>query len=52
MDLHAKFALGLPYKNFLDKYGTAPQKDRWRQAFEAMSLTPPRSSCWPGSSDR
>jgi thiol-disulfide isomerase/thioredoxin len=39
MDLHAKFALGLPYKDFLNKYATAPQKDRWRQAFEAMSQT-------------
>ncbi len=39
MDLHAKFGLGLPLKSFLEKYGTPPQKDRWRQAFETMSLT-------------
>ena len=52
MDLHAKFALGLPYKSFLDKYGTAPQKDRWRQAFETISLTAAQKSCWPGSNGR
>src|ERR1700722_16677573 len=39
MDMHAKFNLGLPYKSFLEKYANSGQKDRWRQAFETMSLT-------------
>ena len=48
MDLHAKYALGLPYKSFLEKYGTALQKDRWQQAFAAMSLTPAQKELLSG----
>ena len=39
MDLHARFAQALPLKEFLAKYGTDAQKDRWRQVHEKIALT-------------
>jgi hypothetical protein len=39
MNLFPKYELGLPYAEFLARYGTEPQKQRWRQVHEQVALT-------------
>lgn len=39
LDLFAKFQAGLPLAQFLDRYGTEPQKQRWRQVHGEVKLT-------------
>jgi thiol-disulfide isomerase/thioredoxin len=39
MQLFSRFAAGLPLNDFLARYGTPPQQQRWKQAFEAVQLT-------------
>src|SRR5947208_3270393 len=39
MSLFDKFALGLPYAEFLARHGTAAHQDRWRQMSERFALT-------------
>jgi hypothetical protein len=39
MNLHDKFALGLTLPDFLAKYATDPQKQRWRGVNEQVALT-------------
>jgi len=38
MNFNARFADGLPYAAFLDKYGTADQKQRWKAVYDAVKL--------------
>jgi thiol-disulfide isomerase/thioredoxin len=38
MNFNAKFADGLPYAAFLEKYGTAEHKQRWRAVYDAVAL--------------
>jgi hypothetical protein len=40
MNLSEKFALGLPYADFLARYANDNQKQRWRQVYEQVALTP------------
>jgi thiol-disulfide isomerase/thioredoxin len=39
MDLYARFEQGMPLANFLAKYATDGQKDRWRQVHGKLALT-------------
>ena len=39
MNLHEKYMLGLPYQDFLNKYGTDAHKSRWKQLHEQITLT-------------
>lgn len=39
MQIFSRFAAALALNDFLSKYGTSPQQQRWRQAFEAVQLT-------------
>lgn len=39
MNLFEKYQLGLPYREFLQKYGTDAHKARWGQVFEDVALT-------------
>ena len=38
MDFAAKFAEGLPYADFLQKYGSPDQRQRWSDFFDCVSL--------------
>jgi hypothetical protein len=40
MNLFDKFPLGLTYAEFLARYATDAQKQRWRQVHEQVALTP------------
>jgi hypothetical protein len=40
MNLFDKFQLGLPYEEFLARYGTDVHKQRWRQVHGQVALTP------------
>ena len=40
MDLAAKFAEGLPYSDFLAKYGSDEHRRRWQALHEQVKLTP------------
>jgi hypothetical protein len=40
MNLFDKFQQGLSYSDFLARYANDGQKQRWRQAYEQVSLTP------------
>src|SRR5579885_1360310 len=40
MSLFAKFQAGLPYADFLARYANDGQKQRWRQVYEQVKLTP------------
>lgn len=39
MNLYEKYQLGLPYGDFLQRYGTDAHKDRWKQVHEQVALT-------------
>ena len=39
MDYAAKFAAGLSYRDFLEKYGKDDQKARWQQVHDLVQLT-------------
>lgn len=38
MNFNAKFSDGLPYAEFLEKYGTPEHKQRWQTIYDAVSL--------------
>ena len=38
MDFASKFAEGLPYADFLQKYGSPDQRQRWNDFFQCVSL--------------
>src|SRR5688572_8584254 len=40
MNLFQKFQTGLPYADFIERYATDVQKDRWRQVHGQVALTP------------
>jgi hypothetical protein len=40
MNLIDKFQVGLPYADFLARYANDGQKQRWRQVFEQVALSP------------
>lgn len=40
MDLFAKFQAGLPYAEFLARYGSAADRQRWAHVHEQVTLTP------------
>jgi thiol-disulfide isomerase/thioredoxin len=40
MNLFDKFSVGLPYDDFLGRYATDNQKERWSKLREQVSLTP------------
>jgi thiol-disulfide isomerase/thioredoxin len=40
MPLFDKFSAALPFDAFLDRYGSAAHRDRWRQVLEQVTLTP------------
>ncbi len=40
MDWRAKYQQGLPYGEFLERYGSEVHRERWRRVYEAVSLTP------------
>ena len=40
MNLFQKYQLGLPYADFIARYATDVQKDRWRQVQDQVALTP------------
>ena len=44
MNLHEKYKLGLPYQDFLNKYGTDAHKTRWKQFHEQVTLTDAQKS--------
>ena len=39
MNLYEKYKLGLPYQDFLNKYGTDAHKERWKQMLAQVVLT-------------
>jgi len=39
MNLFGKFQLGHPYNDFLDRYATPEQRNRWQQVHEEIQLT-------------
>lgn len=39
MNLFDKFQQGLPYAEFLERYATAPQKERWQQFHDQIELS-------------
>lgn len=39
MDYAACFQQGLPYRDFLQKYGTVAQQERWENFYQALHLT-------------
>jgi hypothetical protein len=39
MNLYDKYQAGLPYADFLARYGTEGQKQRWKQVFEQVQIT-------------
>ena len=39
MNFNAKFADGLPYAGFLEKYATPDQKQRWKAVYDQVRLT-------------
>ena len=39
MDLFDRFAVAHPYREFLETYGTPPQRDRWNNTREQVKLT-------------
>ncbi len=39
MNLHEKYKLGLPYIDFLNRYGTDQHKERWKQLHAQVALT-------------
>src|SRR4051812_40075861 len=39
MNLYDRFRVGLTVNDFIAKYGTPPQQQRWRQTFDAVALT-------------
>lgn len=39
MDFNAKFEQGLPYADFLEKHGTADQRQRWRNVYDQVVLS-------------
>ena len=39
MDFNAKFETGLSYAEFLEQYGSADQKQRWRNVYDQVELT-------------
>jgi hypothetical protein len=42
MNLFEKWPAGLPYADFLAKFGTAVHKSRWKQTFDRTTLTQPQ----------
>ncbi len=48
MHLFDKYRLGLGYAGFLDGYAKADQKERWRQVFERVALTPAQAALLAG----
>jgi len=44
----AKFEQGLAYKDFLARYANEGHKQRWRQVFEQVALTPPQRQLLSG----
>ena len=40
VNLYEKFALGLPYQEFVQRYANEGQKQRWRQMHSQVGLTP------------
>ena len=42
MDFAAKFADGLTYKGFLERYGSADQRARWGDFYKSVQLTTPQ----------
>jgi thiol-disulfide isomerase/thioredoxin len=40
MNLFEEFADGLPFQEFLARYGTAAHRERWKHTFDQVSLTP------------
>ncbi|MSQ95135.1 MAG: thiol reductase thioredoxin [Gemmataceae bacterium] len=39
MNLYEKYQLGLPYHDFLQRYGSDAHKDRWKQVHAQVTLT-------------
>jgi len=39
MNLYEKYQLGLPYQDFLQRYGTDAHRDRWKQLHAQIALT-------------
>jgi len=44
----AAFAAALPYEVFLERHGTAEQRDRWREVRSRVSLTPAQRALLAG----
>src|SRR3954447_18889960 len=42
MNLHAKFAAGLPYDDFLTRYGSPSDRSRWQNVRAKAALTGPQ----------
>ena len=44
MNLYEKYQLGLPYREFLQRYGSDAHKTRWQQLHEQVTLTAAQKS--------
>lgn len=44
MELLSRFAKALPLNDFIARYGTPPQQQRWKQTLEVVQLTPAQES--------